>query len=187
MTKTAAYRLVQILMLAAMASLPPGSPALAADEKAAIPSTEEIVQRLTTPPDQLPITMRGITIVKRNAEPASRPAVDLAINFEFNSARLTPDGEQLLDNLGRALTDPQLVSSRFAIAGHTDGVGSAGYNKTLSRQRAESVRHYLMERYGLAGKRLTAAGYGLTQLLDPDHPASAVNRRVEITNIGRVR
>jgi outer membrane protein OmpA-like peptidoglycan-associated protein len=159
------------------------------DQKPAIPSPEEIVQRLTTPPDKLPINMRGITIVKPQGGKASpkpqRPNIDLAVNFEFNSAQLTPDGELILDNLGRALKDPQLGASRFAIAGHTDAVGSANYNKTLSEQRAEAVRRYLIEHYGVAADHLTAKGFGLTQLLDPGNPKSAVNRRVEITNIGK--
>jgi len=159
------------------------------DPKPAILSTEEIVQRLSAPPGA--INMRGITIVKPGgkhqpgAAQKARPNIDLAVNFEFNSARLTPDGELILDNLGHALQDPKLGASRFAIGGHTDGVGSAGYNKTLSEQRAEAVRNYLIERYGVPADRLTAEGFGLTQLLDPANPASAVNRRVEITNIGK--
>ena len=155
------------------------------DPKPAIPSTEEIVQRLSA------INMRGITIVKPGgkhqpgAAQKARSHIDLAVNFEFNSARLTPDGELILDNLGHALQDPKLGASRFAIGGHTDGVGSAGYNKTLSEQRAEAVRNYLIERYDIPADRLTAEGFGLTQLLDSANPASAVNRRVEITNIGK--
>ena len=155
------------------------------DPKPAIPSTEEIVQHLSA------INMRGITIVKPGgkhqpgAAQKARPNIDLAVNFEFNSARLTPDGELILDNLGHALQDPKLGASRFAIGGHTDGVGSAGYNKTLSEQRAEAVRNYLIERYDVPADRLTAEGFGLTQLLDSANPASAVNRRVEITNIGK--
>jgi outer membrane protein OmpA-like peptidoglycan-associated protein len=159
--------------------------AQSSDPKPPIPSTEEIVQHLSA------INMRGITIVKPGgkhqpgAAQKARPNIDLAVNFEFNSARLTPDGELILDNLGHALQDPKLGASRFAIGGHTDGVGSAGYNKTLSEQRAEAVRNYLIERYDVPADRLTAEGFGLTQLRDPANPASAVNRRVEITNIGK--
>jgi outer membrane protein OmpA-like peptidoglycan-associated protein len=161
------------------------SATLAAGEKPTIPSTAEIIQRLSTSPESLPLNMRGITVIKPSGGTQKKPNIDLAINFEFNSARLTPDGELILDHLGRALKDPQLGASRFAIAGHTDAVGTPNYNQTLSEQRAETVKRYLIERYGVTSARLTAAGYGLTQLLDPANPTSAVNRRVEITNIGQ--
>jgi OmpA-OmpF porin, OOP family len=164
---------VALLMAAAAGAAPSG-----------IPSTEEMIQRLTTPPDQLPMTMRGITVIKPTGGAPQRPNIDLAVNFEFNSARLTPDGELILDNLGHALRDPRLDAAHFSIAGHTDAVGSAAYNQTLSERRAEAVRRYLMEKCGVSAARLTAAGFGLTQLLDPGNPTSAINRRVEITNTG---
>jgi outer membrane protein OmpA-like peptidoglycan-associated protein len=176
----------------ALIALSGSAPAQTMNVKPTVPSTDEIVQRLTTPPSALPpssvpMNMRGITIVKppKGSQPKDRPNIDLAVNFEFNSARLTPDGELILDNLGKALQNPQLGSSRFSIGGHTDGVGTESYNKTLSEQRAETVRRYLIEHYGVTGDRLTAQGFGYTQLLDPANPKSAVNRRVEITNIGK--
>ncbi len=150
----------------------------------ASPSAADIVRRLSDPAPDLP-TMRGIKVLSGKAAVPHRPTIDLAVNFEFGSAALTAEGEQLLDTLGTALEDPKLETSRFRIAGHTDAVGSAAYNEALSVRRAEAVRRYLVEHHGVAAARLAATGYGLTRLLDPANPTSAVNRRVEITNIGK--
>jgi OOP family OmpA-OmpF porin len=67
------------------------------------------------------------------------------------------------------------------IGGHTDNVGSAEYNQKLSEKRANSVRQYLINKFGIDGSRLTAAGYGLTEpVADNDtEEGRQQNRRVE--------
>lgn len=64
--------------------------------------------------------------------------------------------------------------------GHTDGVGSAAYNQSLSLRRAQSVRRYLQAVPELKGKLLRVVGKGSSELLDRDDPASSVNRRVRV-------
>lgn len=54
-------------------------------------------------------------------------------------------------------------SVKGVIEGHTDNVGSAASNQKLSQRRAESVREYLVKKYGIAPGRLTAKGYGLSR------------------------
>lgn len=158
-------------------------PGLAADGR---PSTEDLVNRLTKP-DALTRGFtpggRGITVVGPEQEEAP-PSVDLDINFEFNSAKLTTDAMLTLDNLGTALKDPKLEASRFQVAGHTDSVGGDAFNMTLSAKRARAVRDYLVERHGVQRDRVESVGYGESQLLDKEHPDAAVNRRVQITNLG---
>jgi OOP family OmpA-OmpF porin len=46
------------------------------------------------------------------------------------------------------------------IEGHTDNVGSAKYNQSLSQRRADSIRKYLVEKFKVDPARLTAKGYG---------------------------
>ena len=152
------------------------------------PSTDELIRRLTPVAEPQKPAFRGIQI---NGKPQSggpdetqKPSVDLAVNFAFGSAQLTAYGELMLDNLGRALTAPALEGSRFSIDGHTDAVGSADLNQRLSEQRAETVRQYLIARYGVDAGRLEAHGFGFTHLLDANDPTNGVNRRVEITNLG---
>ena len=66
------------------------------------------------------------------------------------------------------------------VAGHTDSVGNADYNEELSRQRAESVRQYLLDR-GVAADRVSARGYGELDPIASNETESgrAMNRRVE--------
>ena len=111
------------------------------------------------------------------------PKIDLTINFEFNSARLSSDSQSQLAELSAALTSPELVEYHFSIIGHTDAVGSEAYNLKLSKQRANSVVQYLTSRYGIKANRLLADGKGKAQLKVPDQPESGTNRRVEIVNV----
>lgn len=117
--------------------------------------------------------------------PPPAPSLDLEVNFEYASARLTPDARIVLDNLGQALNDPALRDSRMRIAGHTDAKGADAYNLNLSRQRAQSVAEYLSRQHGVDMKRLSVEGFGRTQLLDAANPESAVNRRVQVVNLGK--
>src|SRR5262249_54173329 len=108
--------------------------------------------------------------------------VNLYVNFEFNSAELTSDARITLDQLGTALRDPKLATFSFVIAGHTDAVGGDEFNQKLSERRAEAVRNYMITQYSIAANRLSAKGYGKSQLLDPERPEDGVNRRVQIIN-----
>jgi outer membrane protein OmpA-like peptidoglycan-associated protein len=116
---------------------------------------------------------------------APAPTVRLPILFEFNSANLKPEGEQLLEKLGSALKTPELDTFRFAVEGHTDSVGSAGYNSSLSERRANSVKRYLTDR-GVPSERLESNGMGEAQPVadNQTHEGRQRNRRVEIINLG---
>ena len=110
------------------------------------------------------------------AHPAS---TDLAVNFDLGSDRLLPNGRLLLDKLAIALKDERTEQSRFAVAGHTDAVGSVCLNRELSCARAIAVKNYLVGK-GISGNRLSAYGFGKDSPLDDAQPDAAVNRRVEI-------
>ncbi len=145
-------------------------------------SPEDIVRELTPQPHTR--SLRGVEVVpgKEEEKPAS---IDLHIGFEFDSAKLDTDGVLMLKRLGAALKDPRLQSYRFQIAGHTDAVGSDSYNQALSERRAEAVRDHLVFYYDIDPARLTTVGYGKTKLLDPSKPTDGINRRVQITNLGK--
>jgi len=113
-----------------------------------------------------------------------RPTIDLEVNFESNSAEISSKIVPILRELGRALANPELRGSVFLIGGHTDGNGGAAYNQRLSERRAEAVKRFLMENFGVESKRLVTAGYGKEQLKDKDNPFAPSNRRVQIVNLG---
>lgn len=116
---------------------------------------------------------------------APAPTVRLPILFEFNSAKLRPEGQALLEKLGTALKTPELDTFRFAVEGHTDSVGSANYNTSLSERRANSVKQYLTER-GVPSERLESSGLGEARPVADNQTAEGRqrNRRVEIINLG---
>lgn len=111
-----------------------------------------------------------------------KPAIDLEILFEYNSADISPKAVPALASLGHALSRQDLKGTVFFINGHTDAAGSADYNQMLSQRRANSVRRVLIEQYRLAPDTLIAAGFGKEQLRNPANLLGEENRRVQIVN-----
>jgi OmpA-OmpF porin, OOP family len=110
-------------------------------------------------------------------------AIDITVFFDYDSARLKPEARIQLEPLAKALQSKELMPHRFLIAGHTDSIGGANYNRNLSLKRAESVRGHLIKEYGIDPQRLVIHGWGEDQLKDADAPKSSVNRRVEVALI----
>lgn len=111
-----------------------------------------------------------------------KPAIDLEILFDYNSAEITPKAVPALVALGNALSRQDLKGSVFFINGHTDAAGRADYNQALSQRRANSVRGLLIEQYKLAPDALIAVGFGEEQLKNLANPLAGENRRVQIVN-----
>lgn len=114
--------------------------------------------------------------------PEPKPSLSLLIQFDFNSARVSPESQQALSNLAQALKSDALLASKFAVEGHTDAKGRADYNLRLSQQRADAVRE-LLAAQGVGVERLQAVGKGATALANTADPNAAENRRVRIVNL----
>ncbi len=69
------------------------------------------------------------------------------------------------------------------VAGHTDAAGGEEYNQGLSERRADAIKRYLVDKYGITGTDLVTVGYGKSKLKDPSQPLSEVNRRVQVVNM----
>lgn len=108
--------------------------------------------------------------------------VNVAIRFAFDSARIASDQQGPLEKMCSVMRKSDVAL--FRIVGHTDALGSEGYNEALSRQRAEAVRHWLIQDCGIDAARLEALGMGKRFLANPDDPAGPENRRVEFQAIG---
>jgi outer membrane protein OmpA-like peptidoglycan-associated protein len=145
------------------------------------PSTEDVVKALT--PTKTPHGVRGVTMQDEDKP----PSIDLYIPFEYNSDKLTTEAMLTLKRLGTALQDARLSGYRFKIAGHTDARGSAEYNQKLSQRRAEAVRNYIVFQYDIEPGRIETTGFGKSKLLDPSKPEDAINRRVQVINVGEGR
>lgn len=75
--------------------------------------------------------------------------------------------------------DPDL---RATVVGHADNRGSASTNERLSRERADAVREYLVDRHGIDPARITTSGVGSSQPIADNDTADgrAENRRAVI-------
>jgi outer membrane protein OmpA-like peptidoglycan-associated protein len=114
---------------------------------------------------------------------SSKPKIDLEIRFDYNSADISKSSVQAVQELGKALSDPSLKGSTFVVAGHTDAIGGEEYNQGLSERRADTIKRYLTEKYGINGSDLVTVGYGKTKPKDPNAPMDPVNRRVQVVNM----
>jgi len=103
--------------------------------------------------------------------------------FDFGKADLkAPAREKLAKITGILLAYPGL---RVEVEGHTDSVGSDESNQTLSQNRANSVRDYLVEQ-GLSRNSMTASGFGKTRPIasNDTEEGRQKNRRVELVVSG---
>ncbi|MCX2481291.1 OmpA family protein [Pedobacter sp. MC2016-15] len=106
---------------------------------------------------------------------------DAIKNLEFDLGKATIRSKSF-PTLNRVAN--LLVTKNFSLklAGHTDNTGSAALNMRLSKERAESVKAYLVSQ-GVNASRVEATGYGLTQPIATNKTAAGrqKNRRVEFT------
>lgn len=110
--------------------------------------------------------------------PSSRQSLDMRLEFELGSAQLTSSAQAQADVFARALKDAP-GTRQFVIEGHTDSIGSAGYNMRLSRERAKAVVDYLVG-HGVPKEKLRSIGYGFQHPREGTKSSDPTNRRVEI-------
>jgi OOP family OmpA-OmpF porin len=107
------------------------------------------------------------------------------IDFDFNSDVIKPSSYRTVGSVADALHNPLLLGYGILIIGHTDSVGGREYNLGLSQRRAEAIRAALIDPFGVNPGTMDAVGLGEEMLRDPAHPTSAVNRRVQLINVGK--
>jgi len=97
------------------------------------------------------------------------------INFAFNSAELSDDARAILKKQADFIR--QFPEVRFRVFGHTDKVGSNGYNQRLGLRRAQAAVAYLSS-LGISRSRLEAVvSYGETRPIIATNQAEVRNRR----------
>ncbi|HEY0609252.1 MAG TPA: OmpA family protein [Chitinophaga sp.] len=128
--------------------------------------------RDTTPPK---------TIVQQITDEDRRLVRDAISNLEFatGKASIKPSSFPSLNRVAELL---KTKNFSLKLAGHTDNVGRDDNNMRLSKDRAESVKEYLVSQ-GANPSRIEATGYGETQPIASNKTAAGrqKNRRVEFT------
>jgi OOP family OmpA-OmpF porin len=106
------------------------------------------------------------------------PAV-INVQFDTNKSDIKPQYHDELKAMGDFLTE--FPNATGVIEGHTDSVGSKAANMKLSQRRADSIRNYLIDKFGIAPGRIKAVGYGPTKPVSSNETKSGKeqNRRIE--------
>jgi OOP family OmpA-OmpF porin len=104
------------------------------------------------------------------------------IHFETGKAAILPDSENVLDEIVKMLQ--QNPDVKLSVEGHTDNVGAATVNQTLSEKRAQGVVAWLTG-HGVESARLKAKGWGQSKPVADNgtDDGRAKNRRVELVKI----
>ncbi|MGK0362761.1 MAG: outer membrane protein OmpA-like peptidoglycan-associated protein, partial [Bradymonadia bacterium] len=112
------------------------------------------------------VTEKNIVILKK-------------VFFETSKAVIKPVSFPVLNEVAEVMKSYTRIKL-IEVQGHTDSRGKDAYNKSLSQERAGSVRTYLMNK-GVEAARLTAVGYGEEEPIDTNKTRTgrANNRRVE--------
>jgi OOP family OmpA-OmpF porin len=141
--------------------------------------------------DKCPNTPPG-TKVDGSGCPLAKPVIyiteedrkvvkDAIKNLEFDLGKSTIREHSLpsLDRVAQLLVDKNFS---LKLAGHTDNTGSKDLNMRLSKERAESIKSYLVSK-GANASRIEATGYGQNQPIATNKTAAGrqLNRRVEFT------
>lgn len=109
----------------------------------------------------------------------SGDALTLYINFDSGKSTIKSESQNILEELYKMLSSNPTL--KIIIEGHTDNSGTPASNKTLSEQRAASVKNWLVNK-GISSDRIKTLGYGQDKPVadNSTEDGKAKNRRVEI-------
>ena len=153
------------------------------------PPKEVVAQPAPTPPPPAPVPAPKEVIAQPAPEPvnvveAPKPApimekesMTLLVEFDTNKANIKPKYNGEIARVADFMKKYPTVTT--TIEGHTDNVGSKKSNMKLSQRRADSVKNYLVKKFGIASSRLQAKGYGPTKPIADNKTAAGKlkNRR----------
>ncbi|HEY6007808.1 MAG TPA: OmpA family protein, partial [Geobacteraceae bacterium] len=123
----------------------------------------------------------NVTVVIPPEPKKERVCITLAIEFKTGKADIQPKYHGEIGKVAEFMK--KYPEANGVIEGHTDNVGGKDYNLKLSDRRAESVRNYLVEKYGIDANRLSSKGYGFSKPIASNATAEGrqKNRRIQAT------
>jgi OOP family OmpA-OmpF porin len=137
-------------------------------------STAEVT--VTAPAKKLAPVVPAVTAAAERF--CSKPAV-INIQFDTDKSAIKPQHDAELKTVASFLKE--FPAAKGEISGHTDTVGSKAYNEKLSQSRADSVKKYIVDKFGISADRITAKGYGFARPVTSNktREGKARNRRIE--------
>lgn len=113
------------------------------------------------------------------APPPEKICMTLNVEFDFDKADVKSKYHGVLEKVAEFMK--QYPQTTTVIEGHTDNRGKYEYNIRLSERRAESVKNYLVEKFGIEASRLSTKGYGYTKPVATNATAAGrqKNRRID--------
>ena len=126
---------------------------------------------------------------QRVVEPAPQPppperipekiCMTLNVEFDFDKSDVKAKYHDVIGKVAEFMK--QYPTTTTVIEGHTDNRGKYEYNIKLSERRADSVRNYLVEKFGIESSRLSTKGYGYTKPVASNETAAGrqKNRRID--------
>ncbi|HOI15550.1 MAG TPA: OmpA family protein [Geobacteraceae bacterium] len=113
------------------------------------------------------------------APPPEKICMTLNVEFDFDKADVKSKYHGVLEKVAEFMK--QYPETTTVIEGHTDNRGKYEYNIRLSERRAESVKNYLVEKFGIEASRLSTKGYGYTKPVATNATAAGrqKNRRID--------
>jgi OmpA-OmpF porin, OOP family len=109
-------------------------------------------------------------------------SIALQINFETGKSVIKPESQKIVDQIAEMLKSD--AAMKVSIEGHTDNVGTAASNKTLSENRSKAVMAALITK-GIDKARLSSKGWGQEKPIGDNNTPEGKeqNRRVEIVKL----
>ncbi len=146
-------------------------------------TTIQIAQAMF-PADGAQVFTRDMGTKKPGA--ASTRAVVLGLNFAPHAVTDLAGHRDELEKLGHVLTLPEYAAHRIQIVGHTDEIEAKETQHDLSRERAQHVKQYLVQRFAINTDRIEIEGRGASQPQTSNETPEGrrQNRRVEVFNLG---
>ena len=121
-------------------------------------------------------------VAEKTAESVpAKEKVTVTLNVEFDTNKAIVK-EKYYDDIKRVADFmKENPDSICIIEGHTDNIGNGAFNKVLSEKRAKNVRQYIINKFGIDGKRIKASGFGEEVPIAGNDTAEGrqKNRRVE--------
>jgi OOP family OmpA-OmpF porin len=108
------------------------------------------------------LTKAPAPVMKKKPAPVMRPekkiTMTLLIEFDFDKAVIRPGHHNDIKKVADAMKE--YPGAQAKLTGHTDSKGTESYNMELSKRRADAVKKYLVDKFGIDAARISTDGYG---------------------------